>query len=64
MMHSTRRASLKWLGAGVLAAGSSSVLPMTAAAETEEFVVGNEYQNFKRGTIVSLHPERRILNVT
>jgi hypothetical protein len=63
MLQSTRRTSLKWLGAGLFAAGSATVLSTTAAAQSDEFVVTNDYQNHKRGTIVGLHPERRILNV-
>src|SRR5687768_17940322 len=38
------------------------MLSMTALAQ-EDLVVTNNYQNFKRGTINSLHPDRRILNV-
>jgi hypothetical protein len=38
------------------------MLPQMALAE-EDLVVPNTYQNFKRGTIHSLHPERRIFNI-
>jgi hypothetical protein len=37
-------------------------LPLPAAAQ-QDLVVPNTYQNFKRGTINSLHPERRIFNI-
>jgi hypothetical protein len=40
-----------------------SVLPQMASAQGEDLVVPNTYQNFKRGTIHSLHPERRIFNI-
>ena len=59
-MHSTRRATFKLLGGGALVAGG---LPMTAAAQSDDLVVTNNYQNFKRGTVNSTHPDRRILNV-
>ena len=36
---------------------------MPLAAQGEDLVVPNTYQNFKRGTIHSLHPERRIFNI-
>lgn len=62
-MNSTRRTALKVLGGGALAAGSLPVLSMTAAAQSEDLVVTNNYQNFKRGTINSLHADRRIVNV-
>src|SRR5690242_20037365 len=60
MLHSTRRSTFKLLAGGALAA---SGLPTAAFAQSDEFVVTNNYQNFKRGTINSLHRERRILNV-
>ena len=63
-MHSTRRATLRLLGGGALAAGGLPVLSMTAAAQSDDLVVTNNYQNHKRGTIDGLHPDRRILNVT
>jgi hypothetical protein len=55
---------LRLLGGGALAAGGLPVLSMTAAAQSEDLVVTNNYQNHKRGTINGLHPDRRILNVT
>jgi len=54
---------LRLLGGGALAAGGLPALSMTAAAQSDDLVVTNNYQNHKRGTINSLHPERRVLNV-
>jgi hypothetical protein len=60
MLHMNRRMSLKLLGGAALAA---TTLPLPVAAQGEDLVVPNTYQNFKRGTIHSLHPERRIFNI-
>lgn len=60
MMQSSRRSALKLLGGAALTATAMPVLP--AMAQTD-LVVPNSYQNFKRGTIHSLHPERRIFNI-
>ena len=57
-----RRATFRLMGGAALAATGVSVLPHMAAAQ-EDLVVPNTYENFKRGTIHSMHPERRILNV-
>jgi hypothetical protein len=54
--------TLKLLGGATLATAGLSVLPRMAAAQ-DDLVVSNTYQNFKRGTINSLHPERRIFNI-
>lgn len=62
MTHSSRRDLLKLMAGSVLAAGSAAAL--STAAFAQEFVVTNNYQNFKRGKIDGLHPERRILNIT
>ena len=62
MTYSSRRDALKLLAGGALAAGGVAALATTALAQ--EFVVTNNYQNFKRGKIDGLHPERRILNIT
>jgi len=62
MLQVNRRMSLKLLGGATLAAAGLSALPRMAAAQTD-LVVPNQYQNFKRGTINSLHPERRIFNI-
>ncbi|WP_428686006.1 hypothetical protein [Reyranella sp.] len=62
MTHSSRRSALKLMAGGTLAATGMAVFATTASAQ--EFVVTNNYQNFKRGKIDGLHPDRRILNVT
>ena len=62
MFHSNRRGMFKLLGGAALAAGGLPVLAQTAMAQ-EDLVVTNTYQNFKRGNVHSLHPERRIVNV-
>jgi len=61
-MHSTRRTTFKLLGGGALAASTLPMLSMPALAQ-DDLVVTNNYQNFKRGTINSLHRDRRIVNV-
>ena len=60
MLSTNRRTTLKFLGGAALAA---TTLPLPVAAQGEDLVVPNTYQNFKRGTIHSLHPERRIFNI-
>jgi hypothetical protein len=62
MLQSNRRGVFKLLGAAALTAGALPLGAGTAAAQ-EDLVVSNTYQNFKRGTVHSLHPERRIVNV-
>jgi len=62
MLHSNRRSVFKLLGGAALAAGGLPLLAQSAAAQ-EDLVVTNSYQNFKRGNVHSLHPERRIVNV-
>jgi hypothetical protein len=59
MVQASRRMSLKLLGGVALTA----TLPLSAVAQGDDLVVPNTYQNFKRGTIHSLHPERRIFNI-
>jgi hypothetical protein len=59
MSQTNRRTTLKLLGGAALAA---TTLPLPAFAQ-EDLVVLNSYQNFKRGTVNSLHPERRIFNI-
>jgi hypothetical protein len=61
-MHSTRRTVFKFFAGAALAVGGLPVLAQTAAAQAD-LVVTNTYQNHKRGTVHSLHPERRIVNV-
>lgn len=60
MLNANRRTTLKFLGGAALAAAT---LPLPVAAQSDDLVVPNTYQNFKRGTIHSLHPERRIFNI-
>lgn len=62
MNHSSRRTALKLMAGGTLAATGMAAFATTASAQ--EFVVTNNYQNFKRGRIDGLHPDRRILNIT
>ena len=59
MSRASRRTTLKLLGG----AGLAVTLPLPLAAQGDDLVVPNTYQNFKRGTIHSLHPERRIFNI-
>jgi hypothetical protein len=48
------------MSGGVAAAAGLAALPVAAQ---EDMVITNNYQNFKRGTINSLHPDRRVINV-
>ncbi|HEY6715923.1 MAG TPA: hypothetical protein VI232_06225, partial [Reyranella sp.] len=50
------------LGGAALAVAVLPVLPLTAAAQ-EDLVVPNSLQNFKRGTIHSMHPEVRSFTI-
>ena len=58
MLQANRRTTFKLLGGATLAATALPLMSHEAAAE--DLVVPNTYQNFKRGTIQSMHPERRI----
>ena len=58
MLQANRRTTFKLLGGAALAATALPLMSHEAAAE--DLVVPNTYQNFKRGTIHSMHPERRI----
>jgi hypothetical protein len=62
MLLTNRRRMLKLLGGASLTIAGAAAFPGLAAAQ-EDLVVPNTYQNFKRGTIHSLHPERRIFNI-
>src|SRR4051812_31421211 len=62
MLQVNRRKTFKWLGRAALMTAGVPLLARQAAAQ-EDLVVTNTYQNFKRGTINSLHPERRIFNI-
>lgn len=56
MVLENRRTALKLLsGAAIAVAG----VPSLARAESDDLVVSNRYENFKRGTIHSINPEGR-----
>jgi len=63
MLQANRRMTFKLLGGAALAVTGLPVLAPSALAQGEDLVVSNSFQNFKRGTINSLHPERRIFNI-
>lgn len=56
MSLENRRTALKLLGGAAIAGAG---LPLAAKAESADLTVPNRYQNFKRGTIHSMHPEAR-----
>jgi len=58
MLQTNRRTTLKLLGGAALAVTAMPVLSLPTVAQ-EDLVVPNAYQNFKRGTIHSMHPEVR-----
>jgi hypothetical protein len=62
MLLTNRRRTIKLLGSATLAAAGLQ-MPNAPAMAQDDLVVPNTYQNFKRGTIQSLHPERRIFNI-
>ncbi|MDP2372331.1 hypothetical protein [Reyranella sp.] len=62
MFQANRRSTLKLLGGAALTAGALPVLSHQAAAQTD-LVVPNSLQNFKRGTIHSMHPEQRSFTI-
>jgi hypothetical protein len=62
MFTTGRRTAFKLLGSAALTVPALALLSLPAAAQSD-LVVPNTYQNFKRGTINSLHPERRIFNI-
>ena len=57
-----RRSSLKLLGGAALTAAALPVLSHQAAAQ-DDLVVPNSLENFKRGTIHSMHPEQRSFTI-
>lgn len=59
MFQANRRTALKLMGGAALTATAVPGLSLPASAQTEDLVVPNTYQNFKRGTIHSMHPEAR-----
>jgi len=63
MLQANRRMTFKLLGGAALAVTGLPVLAPSVLAQGEDLVVSNSFQNFKRGTINSLHPERRIFNI-
>ena len=63
MFIANRRSTLRMLGGAALTAAAMPVLPLTAAAQQEDLVVPNSLQNFKRGTIHSMHPEVRSFTI-
>ena len=63
MLIANRRKTLRMLGGAALTAAAMPVLPLTAAAQQEDLVVPNSLQNFKRGTIHSMHPEVRSFTI-
>jgi Cu/Ag efflux protein CusF len=63
MLETNRRTTLKLLGGAALAVTAMPVLPLPAAAQQEDLVVPNSLQNFKRGTIHSMHPEVRSFTI-
>ena len=63
MLETNRRTTLRLLGGAALAVTAMPVLPLPAAAQQEDLVVPNSLQNFKRGTINSMHPEVRSFTI-
>jgi hypothetical protein len=62
MLQANRRSALKLLGGAALTAGALPLLALPAAAQ-QELYVAKKYQNFKRGTIHSMHPEARSFTI-
>ncbi|MDP2332285.1 MAG: hypothetical protein Q8M19_16475 [Reyranella sp.] len=62
MFQFNRRSSLKLLGGAALSASALPALSLPAAAQTD-LVVPNSLQNFKRGTIHSMHPDQRSFTI-
>jgi len=62
MLKANRRSTLKLLGGAVLTAGALPSLALPAAAQ-QDYYVASSYQNFKRGTINSMHPEARSFTI-
>jgi hypothetical protein len=57
MFQSNRRTAFKLLGGAAVSLAAVPALPRFAAAQ--ELTVPNSLQNFKRGTINSMHPDKR-----
>lgn len=63
MFQANRRTALKLLGGAALTATAMPALSLPAAAQNMDLVVPNSLQNFKRGTIHSMHPEVRSFTI-
>ncbi len=63
MFQANRRTTLKLLGGAALTATALPALSLPAAAQSTDLVVPNSLQNFKRGTIHSMHPEVRSFTI-
>lgn len=63
MLKANRRSTLKLLGGAALTAGALPSLALPAAAQEGGPYVASTYQNFKRGTINSMHPEVRSFTI-
>jgi hypothetical protein len=62
MLKANRRSTLKLLGGAALTAAALPSLALPAAAQ-QDLYVASSYQNFKRGTINSMHPEVRSFTI-
>jgi len=62
MLKANRRSTLKLLGSAALTAGALPSLALPAAAQQDPYVAST-YQNFKRGTINSMHPDVRSFTI-
>ena len=62
MFRANRRTTLKLLGGAALTATTLPVLSLPATAQ-DDLVVPNSLENFKRGTIHSMHPEQRSFTI-
>ena len=62
MLKANRRSTLKLLGGAALTAGALPALVLPASAQ-QDLYVASTYQNFKRGTINSMHPEVRSFTI-
>ena len=62
MMKANRRTALKLMGGAALTAGAVPTLALPAWAQADPYV-SSKFQNFKRGTIHSMHPESRSFTI-
>jgi len=63
MVTINRRSALRYFGGAALAAPVLPLLSQTAFAQQTDLVVPNTLENFKRGTINSMHPEQRSFTI-